>query len=47
MLAFLNSDAASYVAGSDIITDGGFMAGVMTGAIDVSVLAPPPEPSAT
>ena len=32
-LAFLNSDAASYVSGENLYTDGGASGGMMTGAI--------------
>ena len=41
VLAFLNSDAASYVSGENVFTDGGFAGGLWTGQIDPSVLMPP------
>jgi NAD(P)-dependent dehydrogenase (short-subunit alcohol dehydrogenase family) len=37
-LVFLNSDAASYVNGVVLPVDGGFMGGIATGQIDMSVL---------
>lgn len=40
-MAFLNSDAASYINGENLYTDGGGAAGMMTGAI-----APPALPKA-
>ncbi len=38
-LAFLNSDAATYISGENLFTDGGTAGGMMTGAI-----APPAAP---
>lgn len=37
-LAFLNSPAAGFVNGFNLIVDGGFLAGTMTGAIDIAAL---------
>ena len=37
-LAFLNSPAAAFVNGFNLIVDGGFLAGTMTGAIDIAAL---------
>jgi len=40
VLVFLNSSAASYVAGHNLMADGGFLAGMMTGQIDPAALMP-------
>jgi len=40
VLLFLNSRAASYVTGENIITDGGTVGAIMTGNIDPSILMP-------
>ena len=37
-VVFLNSDAAGYVTGSNLYTDGGFSAGFLTGRLDFSAM---------
>ena len=39
-LAFLNSDAASYISGENIYTDGGACSGVLNGSIDAAAMMP-------
>jgi NAD(P)-dependent dehydrogenase (short-subunit alcohol dehydrogenase family) len=39
-LAFLNSDAASYISGENLYTDGGACSGVLNGSIDATAMMP-------
>lgn len=39
-LAFLNSDAASYISGENLYTDGGACSGVLHGSIDAATMMP-------
>jgi NAD(P)-dependent dehydrogenase (short-subunit alcohol dehydrogenase family) len=39
LVVFLNSDAASYITGTNVYADGGFSAGMLTGRLDFSVLS--------
>ena len=38
LVVFLNSDAASYITGTNVYADGGFSAGMLTSRLDFSVL---------
>ncbi len=38
-MLFLNSRAASYITGENLITDGGTMGAIMTGNIDPAIFA--------
>lgn len=40
-LAFLNSDAASYITGHDLATDGGLLGGIAVGALSHPLVASP------
>jgi NAD(P)-dependent dehydrogenase (short-subunit alcohol dehydrogenase family) len=42
-LAFLNSDAASYISGENLYTDGGACSGVLNGSIDAAAMMPDPK----
>jgi NAD(P)-dependent dehydrogenase (short-subunit alcohol dehydrogenase family) len=42
-LIFLNSAAATYITGTNLFTDGGFVGGLMTGAVDVSAITTAPS----
>jgi len=42
-LAFLNSDAASYISGENLYTDGGACSGVLNGSIDAAAMMPDPQ----
>lgn len=39
-LAFLNSDAASYISGENLYTDGGACSGVLNGSVDPASMVP-------
>lgn len=43
LLAYLGSDAASYVSGTNVNIDGGFAGGVITGQVDFSTAPAPAE----
>jgi len=42
-LAFLNSEAASYISGENLYTDGGACSGVLNGSIDAATMMPDPR----
>jgi len=42
-LAFLNSEAASYISGENLYTDGGACSGVLNGSIDAAAMMPDPQ----